>query len=344
MKSLRRRAFTLVELLVVIGIIALLLGILLPALARAREAANTIKCAANLHSIGLGMADYLANNKGAFPPSNFYKGLGFDSVTGQVPTEPTEGYVHWSSFLYARKDLLGSDDAFRGTTGWEMFQCPSLDNGGLPPANTYAGNSDGLANESPGVIDWQAPRMAYTVNEALCPRGIFQLFFDSRGNKRVYHFVKAAQVRHSADTILATELWGSQTTVGITSLIDGSSVVSGSRRPVNGISGLSSGVPADAPYQLAQSGQFVWANVNDLHNDPQSQVVGGATSIRTTLDYVGRNHGRKITGNIAGDPRGGWDLRRTNFLFVDGHVETKHVSETVYPRSQWGDQFYSLEK
>jgi prepilin-type N-terminal cleavage/methylation domain-containing protein/prepilin-type processing-associated H-X9-DG protein len=342
MKFRYRSAFTLVELLVVIGIIAILIGILLPALARAREAANTVKCAANLRSIGQGMAEYLANYKGTFPPSNYYKGLAFDSVTGQTPTQPTEGYVHWSSFLYTRKDLLGTDAAFTNPNGWDAFRCPSLDNGGLPPANTYAGNTDSLPNESDGKIDWQAPRLAYTVNEAICPRGIFQLFFDGRNNKRIYHFVKAAQVRHSADTILATEIWGSQSTVTTASLIDGSTQVSASRRPVNGISSLS-GVPAESPYQLGYNSNFVLATVNDLHTDPQSQVTPGA-AIQSTLDWVGRNHGRKGSGHVGGDPRAGWDMRRTNFLFVDGHVETKHVTDTVYPRSQWGDEFYSLKR
>ena len=342
MKPYRRLGFTLVELLVVIAIIALLIGILLPALSRAREAANTVKCSANLHSIGIGMADYLANFKGTFPPSNYYKGLAFDSVTGQVPTAPSDGYVHWSSFLYSRKDLLGTDAPFQSTEGWDAFRCPSLANGGLPTANTFTGNTDGIANESEGKLDWQAPRLAYTVNEALCPRGIFQLFFDGRNNKRVYRFVRASQVRHSADTILATEIWGSQSAVTTTSLIDGSTPVSAIRRPVNGISSLS-GAPAESPYQLSYSSPFVTATVADLHTAPESQITPG-TSIRSTLDWVGRNHGRQTFGTVAGDTRGGWDMRRTNFLFVDGHVETKHISETLSPHSQWGDDFYSLKK
>ena len=64
-----RRAFTLVELLVVIGIIAVLVGILLPALAKARRQAVAVKCLANLHQLGLSANLYASDYKGAVLPS-----------------------------------------------------------------------------------------------------------------------------------------------------------------------------------------------------------------------------------------------------------------------------------
>ncbi|MBL4699756.1 MAG: prepilin-type N-terminal cleavage/methylation domain-containing protein [Phycisphaeraceae bacterium] len=67
--TLRKNAFTLIELLVVISIISLLIAILLPALGKARESANSVKCLANYRQLGVSFHAYAADYNDTLPPS-----------------------------------------------------------------------------------------------------------------------------------------------------------------------------------------------------------------------------------------------------------------------------------
>src|SRR5688572_16159816 len=87
----RRRAFTLVELLVVIGIIAVLISMLLPALNRAREQARSAKCLSNLRQLAMGTIGYCNYNKGTFPGQGG-SGGGINWIAwGSRPGEDTIG-------------------------------------------------------------------------------------------------------------------------------------------------------------------------------------------------------------------------------------------------------------
>src|SRR5690349_23940222 len=94
-----RRAFTLVELLVVIGIIAVLVSILLPSLNRAREAANQTKCLSNLRQLGLAFVMYVNESKGKFP------------YTGRYDIPKPEDFLWWQETPYLGRtvaDIRGS--------------------------------------------------------------------------------------------------------------------------------------------------------------------------------------------------------------------------------------------
>jgi prepilin-type processing-associated H-X9-DG protein/prepilin-type N-terminal cleavage/methylation domain-containing protein len=128
----RAVGFTLVELLVVIGIIAVLIGILLPALSRARERGNQVKCMANLKQIGLAMQIYTNDNKGMLPYGAVFNG------STQIVTDP--GSFIWNGESADWTTLLANILNRRGagyTNGAEvvgtaspgtraLFMCPTV--------------------------------------------------------------------------------------------------------------------------------------------------------------------------------------------------------------------------
>jgi prepilin-type N-terminal cleavage/methylation domain-containing protein/prepilin-type processing-associated H-X9-DG protein len=114
------RGFTLVELLVVIGIIALLVGILLPALSRAREAANDLKCKANLRTIGQGILLYATGNHQYYP-------MGAQG-NGQSNAANPDSNAIWDKVVQqtlGRKGSIGSATTDQTGKIGDAFICPS---------------------------------------------------------------------------------------------------------------------------------------------------------------------------------------------------------------------------
>ncbi len=132
----KANGFTLVELLVVIGIIALLISILLPALNRARAAAQAAKCLSNVRQISQGFYLYSSDNKGVICPSYNMQG------TNPGAAYPLDG---WPSIL-DRDKYVTSKEQDTNT----VFYCPStLDIEGM------AGGQTGLDPGKPkGWMDW----------------------------------------------------------------------------------------------------------------------------------------------------------------------------------------------
>src|SRR5438874_9333756 len=113
MRSLRR-GFTLVELLVVIGIIAVLVGILLPALGKARGQANLMKCLANERTIGQAMMQYSIANKGVVIPTVVWSG---NSIA-----EPWAFLLIVGKYLPDPRIMAGGTQASSNT----VLVCPSV--------------------------------------------------------------------------------------------------------------------------------------------------------------------------------------------------------------------------
>jgi prepilin-type N-terminal cleavage/methylation domain-containing protein/prepilin-type processing-associated H-X9-DG protein len=140
-----RRAFTLVELLVVIGIIAVLIGILIPALARARLAAQATECQSNMRQIGIGLRMYAEANHGWLPSA----GEDGDKSNDQILLPDKQGWASEMLWINAANRAMSGKtynqiqlDAMNGSGhipksgDHHVLVCPSSPEAAPPPNPT----------------------------------------------------------------------------------------------------------------------------------------------------------------------------------------------------------------
>jgi len=156
-----RRAFTLVELLVVIAIIGVMVGLLLPAVQAAREAARRMSCSNNLKQIGLALHNY-HDNYSRLPSSGFQH-----NATAQEPrtwTESSKGSQLAKLLPYIEQQALYDAIPFGGA------RLPLLD-GGQPPGN--AEWQAWVPSRAPGSFDFNGMRVErvwhVSVPTYICP-------------------------------------------------------------------------------------------------------------------------------------------------------------------------------
>ena len=154
-----RPGFTLVELLVVIGIIAILIAILLPALQAARKQANTVKCAAALKELGTGYMLYAVDNKGYWPVLKHSAGGAGDPAI-MVGSMTAPGDAFWWDFItkyIARDKKLGTASGTDSQAAADaqksiVWGCPSW-------GGNITGTAGDLHRQQPGYGMTFEPKM-----------------------------------------------------------------------------------------------------------------------------------------------------------------------------------------
>ncbi len=192
--SQHKKSFTLVELLVVIGIISLLIGLLLPALNSAREQSKSVQCLSNLRQLSIAAHNYIITNHGLYPLAYYTDANGFQEWD-------------FNRYKIAGVTKMIPGTLWMGKTDVRVQQCPSFDGKSNTPFDPYTGynyNTSYIGGEQMSSTTIRPPAKATHVRQP----SLTALFGDGELRTGANKFMRApfyvpgesALVPHTAGT------------------------------------------------------------------------------------------------------------------------------------------------
>lgn len=308
-----RKGFTLIELLVVIAIIAILAGMLLPALAKAKQRALSGKCLNNLKQMALGMGMYYADNKQKLPYTRFIK------VNAFQPGDPGEG-SQWSWDDYIMGYMGAPYSLYDGQCTWRIDWNPTstgVQNKPIAmkwqicPADRAPALDD--YNNPVGAAAWRGVRRSYSMPQ------------NNMGKTASFNFNTTGASDWPPNPTMRT---------GVGLVIRQGEPATGGTGLNGGFYGWRGGTTDDDPGASRLSKIRNQYAVNEAmvtnptgtftHTERISASnylgdTGWAEIPHEDAHYDGGTNTTQFTGSSNGDTLHGKDMY--NYLFVDGHAE-----------------------